>query len=138
MPPDFAGQNVDADLHIPLGVKQFLSRYAQLSKPLIVDLHQANVIGFFSDLRPADVVESLPDAARMQVMALDVDGKMVQGGFLLGYGDGQLTRYSRAGARFAEHVARMGNMWPPCQQAKQQHVFHWVISLVMAFQSTVC
>lgn len=138
VPTDLSGQYVDADLHVPLGVKQFLSRNAQFPEPLIVDLHQTDVIGLFPGLRPADVVEGLPDAARPQGVALDVDGKMVQGGFLPGYGDGQLTRYARAGARFAEHVARTGYLWPPCQQAKQQPFFHSLISLLMAFQSTVC
>lgn len=136
--PNLSGQDVDANLHIPLRVKQFLRRYAQLPEPLIVDLHQPDVIGFFSGLRPADVVEGLPDAARPQRVALDVDGKMVQGGFLPGYGDGQLTRYARAGARFAEHIARTGYLRPPCQQAKQQPFFHSLSSLLMVIQSTVC
>lgn len=137
VPPDFPGKNADADFHIPLGVKQFLRRYSQSLEPLIVDLHQADVIGLFFGFRPSDILKGLPDAARMQIPPLDVERQMVQGRFLPGYGNGQLTRNARAGAWFCEHVARAGNVWPPCHQAEQQHFFHSAISLVMAFQSTV-
>ena len=138
VPPDFSGKDTDAGFHIPLRIKQFLRRYSQFPEPLVVDLHQANVIGLFPGLRPADILQGLPDAARMQIPPLDVERQRVQGGFLPGYGNGQLTRNARAGARFCEHIARAGNVWPPCHQAEQQHFFHLTISLVMAFQSTVC